>query len=195
MASAKYGRSSSTAPPETIMGMAISLMFWLSLLVAAILFAVVSLAPKLEVYLQLRDQFEVNQHKLVAMEREAEQLQQVIDAIKTDTDFAAELIRIEFDAVGPGEEVIPVDSPLKLDARESKTQVSSEPSPLDPIKPFVSRLASDAELRIMLLGTATLMVILSFTILQPPRADAAAIRQHQQGSFWKSLRGRYARQT
>lgn len=193
MATATNLRATSVSPPETFAGMAISLIFWLSLLVSAILFAVVSLSPKLETYLHLRDQFETNQRKLVDLELQAEQLRQVIDAIQTDTDFASELIRIEFDAVRPGEEVIPVDSALKLDARDSKSNFRNDADSIRPYEALVIRLASDSELRTLLLGSAILLVIFSFTLLQPPRAEVASSRDPHQPSFWKTLRQRYAR--
>ena len=101
--------SSSTSRPETISGMAISLAFWLCLLLSAVLFAIVALSPKLFIYLQLRSQFDANQSRLVSLERQADQLQRVVHAIGNDKEFASELTRIEFDAVRPDEEVIPVD--------------------------------------------------------------------------------------
>jgi len=179
-------------PPETAFGMAVSLLFWFCLLLAALLFAAVSLAPKLLDSLQLRSQFDQNQRQLVAMEHQTEQLQRVIEAIQTDADFSAELTRIEFDAVLPGEEVIPVEMDLKLDLRSLET-----PS-LPPIQvvqewfePVVLRLASDTRLRNGFLGAAVLLVIVSFTAFAPARTEVPSNPQGHD-SLWGQFRKRYA---
>ena len=178
-------------PPETAFGMALSLLFWFCLLLAALLFAAVSLAPKLLDSLQLRSQFDQNQRQLVAMEHQTEQLHRVIEAIQTDADFSAELTRIEFDAVLPGEEVIPVEMDLKLDLRSLET-----PS-LPPIQvvqewfePIVLRLASDTRLRNGFLGAAGLLVIVSFTAFAPARTEDPSNPQGHD-SLWGQFRKRY----
>jgi cell division protein FtsB len=193
MSTADYSRPVPSSRPETISGMAISLIFWLCLLLACVLFALVSLAPKLQVYLQLRSQFDMKQQRLVALELQAEQLQRVIEAIRTDTDFAAELTRIEFDAVRPDEEVIPVDMALKLDARAVETPLPDMDAIHEWYEPIVTHLASDGGLRVSFLGAATLLVILSFTILQPARAEPISTVIRGRKSFWQNLHKRYAR--
>ena len=180
--------------PETVSGMAISLAFWLCLLVAAVLFALVSLSPKLSVYLQLRSQFDTNQLRLVTLELQAEQLQRVIDAIRTDKDFAAELTRIEFDAVRPDEEVIPVESALKLDARAVETPLPAPASVHVWYEPIVKYFASDNTLRVSLLGAAAILVIVSFTMLQPAGAEQVSTGARGCSAIWQSLRNRYVRQ-
>jgi cell division protein FtsB len=180
-------------PPETAFGMAISLLFWFCLLLAALFFAAVSLAPKLLDSLQLRSQFDRNQRQLVAMERQTEQLQRVIEAIQTDADFSAELTRIEFDAVLPGEEVIPVEMDLKLDLRSLETPALPPVQAVQEwFEPIVLRLASDTRLRNGFLGAAILLVIVSFTACAPAGTEDPS---HPQGhdSLWGQFRKRYAR--
>jgi cell division protein FtsB len=92
----------------------VSLSFWLALLTAAGLFAAVSLAPKLAAYLDVRDEHRAGQLRLLALERQQAELERVIDALKHDPQFAAELARLQFDAVRPGEEILPVDPSLSL---------------------------------------------------------------------------------
>jgi cell division protein FtsB len=193
MSTTDQSNAPQSLPPETAYGMAISLLFWFCLLLAALFFAAVSLAPKLLDSLQLRSQFDRNQRQLVAMERQTEQLQRVIEAIQTDADFSAELTRSEFDAVLPGEEVIPVEMDLKLDLRSLETPA------LPPIQavqewfePIVLRLASDTRLRNGFLGAAILLVIVSFTAFAPARTEDPF---HPQGhdSLWGQFRKRYAR--
>jgi cell division protein FtsB len=194
MATAIHPHSSPSLRPETAFGMAVSLMFWLCLLAACLLFALVSLSPKLLVYLQLRSQFDANQRRLVGLEQQADQLERVIDAIKTDAEFSAELTRIEFDAVRPDEEVIPVDMALKLDARAVETPLAESPAVHEWYEPHVKTLASDQRLRMSLLGSATLLIILAFTILQPDQMGRVAVGQHSHDSFWRNIARRYSRQ-
>ena len=186
--------SSHSSPPETAFGMAVSLMFWLSLLAACLLFALVSLAPKFLVTLQLRSQFDANQRRLVGLEQQAEQLQRVIDAIKTDTEFSTELTRVEFDALRPDEEVIPVDGPLKLDGRLVETPLEEPARIYEWYEPYVKTLASDHQLRMGLLGSATLLIIMSFTLLQTNNLVPRSSKQQPPESFWSSFVRRYSRQ-
>ena len=179
--------------PDTISGLVISLLFWLSIVASAILFGMVSLSPKLLVYLQLRGQFDTNQQKLVALENQADQLQRVIDAMQNDKEFAAELTRIEFDAARPDEEVIPVEFPLKRDARAIETPIPEISVEHVWYEPVVKTLASDSRLRTSLLGAAAMLVVASFTLLQPAGLSPAAKRNHRSKSTWQNLRNRYAR--
>ena len=179
--------------PDTISGLVISLLFWLCIIVSAILFGMVSLSPKLLVYLQLRSQFDINQRKLVALETQADQLQRVIDAMQTDKEFAAELTRIEFDAARPDEEVIPVDFPLKRDARVMETPLPEITVEHVWYEPVVKNLASDSRLRTSLLGAAAMLVVASFTLLQPAGLASGSKVPSQSHSTWQSLRKRYAR--
>ena len=179
--------------PDTISGLVISLLFWLCMAISAILFGMVSLSPKLLVYLQLRSHFDVNQRKLVALETQADQLQRVIDAMQTDKEFAAELTRIEFDAARPDEEVIPVDFPLKRDARAVETPLPEIPVEHVWYEPVVKNLASDSRLRTSLLGAAAMLVVASFTLLQPVGLSAGSKGTRQSKSSWQNLRNRYSR--
>ena len=179
--------------PDTISGLAISLLFWLCMVVSAILFGMVSLSPKLLVYLQLRSQFDANQRKLVALETQADQLQRVIDAMQTDKEFAAELTRIEFDAARPDEEVIPVDFPLKRDARFVETPILQITAEHVWYESAVKNLASDSKLRTSLLGAAAMLVVASFTLLQPAGLSTGSKGTRHSKSAWQNLRNRYSR--
>ena len=194
MASVAAGlHTSSESRSETFSGMAFSLIFWVFLLIATGLFGLVSLAPKFCDYLQLRSHFDTNQRKLVALERQADQLGRVVHAIQNDTDFVAELTRIEFDAVGPDEEVIPVEGDLQFDARKGQAQVLEPNVVHEWYEPYVTSLASNSNLRMSLLGTAAILVIVSFTTLPPAGEGQGRARGHQHDSLWQNLRKRYVR--
>lgn len=175
--------------------MVVSLIFWLCLLVAAILFGLVSLAPKYSVYLQLRSKFDVNQRKLVALEAQTEELSRVVHALENDKEFVAELTRMEFDAVGPGEEVIPVDDELRLNANKMPS-TADDPAPIHEwYEPYVTYLASNGTVRMSLLATAAVLVIISFTLLPPAGPATGTENSSRQGSLWHTLRSRYVRQS
>ena len=184
---------SSESRSETFSGMAFSLIFWVCLLIATGLFGLVSLAPKFCDYLQLRSHFDTNQRKLVSLERQADQLGRVVNAIQNDPDFVAELTRIEFDAVGPDEEVIPVERDLQFDARKGQSPVPEPNVVKEWYKPYVTSLASNSNLRMSLLGTAAMLVIVSFTMLPPAGEGQGRTRGHQHDSLWQNLRNRYVR--
>lgn len=181
------------APAETLSGLVISLAFWCCLLLAAGLFGVVALSPKFLTYLQLRNQFDANQQRLVALDKQAGKLQRVIDAIHHDKEFAAELARIEFDAVRPGEEVLPVESTLELDHRDlAESSADSGAGKKIFYEPFVQMLATDEYLRLTLLAASALVIVFAFTSLQPSAVDGSR-PVRESNSLWRSLRNRYIR--
>lgn len=178
--------------PETVSGFLLSLLFWLCLLAAAMLFASVTLAPKVLEQARLKNEFDAGQHRLVQIEQQNEQLERVVGAIREDPEFAAEMTRIEFDAVRPDEEIIPVEPSLKLGPQLAM------PRPVVPVpatwyQPYLTPLATDVVLRQRLLIGAALLVIVSFTWFQP----VSAKRLHRPVGaclvFWAAVKRRYTR--
>ncbi len=151
-----------TADRETMPGVAISLTFWLMLLAASGLFAAVSLSPKLFTYLTLHDQYLTQQHELVQLERDHQELERVISALKDDPQFAAEMARLEFDAVRPGEEILAVDELLTLSPHQAAKTPRQPYVAASPWRPWVAILAHTQPLRMTLLGTAAVLVLLAF---------------------------------
>ena len=183
------GDDSST---ETVSGLMVSLLFWCCLLAAASLFAGVALAPKLTETLRLKGLHAANHHRLIAVERQNERLQRVVEAIRHDTDFASEMTRIEFDAVRADEEIIPVASDLKLETHAPEANRVSPVIPRGWSQPWLEQLTRNDSLRSMLLGAAAVLVVLSFTWLQP--ASAGRLERHISlgRSLWQTLRDRYS---
>lgn len=149
----------------------VSLSFWLTLLCAAVLYAGVALSPRLLAHIELQRRFYESQVRLVQLERQAEQLARVVQALHTEPDFAAELARVDFDAVRPGEEHIPVEPELALD-----TRTSAAPSPLPAATlpwyaPLVKQPAENHQLRNALLVAAAVLVLFGFTCLHESHAD------------------------
>ena len=176
---------------ETVSGLIVSLLFWFSLLMAASLFTGVALAPKLVETLRLRDLYTVNQLKLVSVERQNEQLQRVVEAIQHDKDFATEMTRIEFDAVRSDEEIIPVAADLKLETRGIETPRAQPVVPRGWYRPWLTLLTENDSLRSSLLDAAAVLVVVSFTWLQPASTDRIAKQIRFSRTAWQALRKRY----
>ena len=168
----------SPSPSAAEPGWIVSLLFWLALLTAAVLYAAVALAPKYLAHLESRRAFRANQTRLVALQQNERYLQRTVAALESDPQFAAELARVDFNALRPGEEKIPVDSHLSLDARaEPELRVTNPRLPW--YAPLVTVAAENERLRRNLLIAAALVVLLAFTFLhesEAPRIRSAARR-------------------
>ena len=93
-----------------------SVAFWLCLFVAAALYAIVFLSPKLLSHAQLSSRYDDNLAQLVVLQEHCEHLKTVETALQSDPGFKAELTRIEFDAVDPAEQRIPIGNGLSLNS-------------------------------------------------------------------------------
>jgi hypothetical protein len=185
--------STNTQPPETVSGLVVSLLFWLSLVAATLMFAAVGLSPKVLERLRLTEQYEASQLRLVQTELQNDQLERVLDAIRRDKEFAAEMTRIEFDAMRKDEEIIPVDPALRLSPRELAATRSSAVIPAAWYRPLLVPFAENDLLRRNLLIAAAITVVVSFTWLQPNRSRQASAPTRSVPSLWSGLRARYVR--
>lgn len=171
-------------------GLAISLAFWVALGTAAVLFATVNLSPRLAALLELRDEHYANQLRLVALEKQARQLERVVEALEHDPAFAAEMARLEFDALRPGEEVISVDRKLALDARRAATIEPERQATRAWYLPAVEIVATSQDVRNTLLLAAAVLVIASFTWLQESTAGQIEAGGRALQSAWGRYRKR-----
>jgi hypothetical protein len=147
-----------------------SLAFWLCLVVAAGLFASVTLAPRLAAHVELKKEYQANQVELVGMENRMQYLEKVAEALKNDPEFAAEVARIDFDAARPGDERIAVDKTLSLSA--PRYELGNVPDAEAPpwYGPAVQVLARSAALRPLTLIVAGALVLVAFTFLHDGQA-------------------------
>jgi len=181
---------SSHIPPEGFRPVA-SLAFWCCLAASAALFAAVFLAPRLRTYRELRRQYDGAQWELIASERHVDYLQKVVDALRHDPQFAAELARVDFGVSG-SEERIPVPLALNMNGEPTldgeRLQDSPRPfaqSLLD--TPLMDKLSDDRSVRASLLGAASLLVLVSFTFLcdtRPRLSEVDPVR-------WRTRIGRW----
>jgi len=143
---------------------AVSLAFWITLLVASLMYGSVALAPRLFAWMQIRHDFINNAHQLQALEAEVDYLERVREALKSDPAFVRRLASAAIaEDVGDGE-VIPVSGTLIFGSEDQLQQRLPEIE--EPIgAEVVHRLASDRGLRSGLLASATLLVVFGFTVL------------------------------
>ncbi len=164
--------SASAPSTEPDSGLAMSLAFWLMLAAAAALFATVSLSPKLTTYLDLEEQFRTQQRELLDLERQHVELGRVIAALKDDPQFAAEMARMEFDAVRPGEEILSVDASLALEPHALQKAAPQRPTSRPIWHAWLAALAYYQPLRTTLLATAAALILIGFGWMQD-RAPSA----------------------
>ncbi len=146
-------------------GWLLSLTFWIVLFSATTLYASVALAPKLSVHLNLESRYYTNQVRLVSLQQKIENLGRVARALETESEFAAELARIDFDAQRPGDERISVDPDLRLDVHASSRSITVRAKSMRWYESLVNTMAKDAQLRAFALTGAVVSVILAFTFL------------------------------
>jgi cell division protein FtsB len=173
--------NSSSTPVES--GWFVSLLFWLALLLAALLYGAVALSPKYMAWLETRREYHDGQVRLVALERQVGYLERVVSALESDPQFAAELARVDFDACRPGEEQIPVDARLSLDGLVKETH-AVRAARLPWYTPLVAQAAENEPLRRNLLIAAASMVLFAFTFLHESRDPQirSTARRVQQGT-------------
>jgi len=177
-----------------------SIAFWLTLFTAAGLYALVALSPKITECFQQQARWRKNQEKLVRLERKVQYLKQVERALESDPEFAAELARVDLDAAEPGDERIPVERRLTLDAeRSDAAQPSSETSPPWYVAIFHTFSERDA-LRRWTLVAAAVLVLFAFTFLHEPQSPrfrravgAAKATGAGLGSAFRWIARRYAK--
>ena len=144
-----------------------SLAFWLCLLLAAVVYASVALAPKLLGYVKLNDEYRKNRTELVALEQRVSHLERVKDALENDPEFAAELARIDFDASRPGDERIAVEPLLSLEAVPTTARPSAAAFDGHPAwyAPLLGVLAGNRTVRMSFLAIAAVVTLGAFTFL------------------------------
>lgn len=140
----------------------VSYAFWLTLFVAAAIYASVALAPKLERLLVLKRDHAANQWYLVDLDQRVQNLEKVAGALKEDPQFAAELARSRFGAVEPGREAIKLAEDLQFG---SAPAVPAKQIDLPWYYGIVSRFARSTALRTTGLCLSGVLTLLGFGFL------------------------------
>jgi hypothetical protein len=175
-----------------------SLAFWFCLAFSAAILATVFLSPRLRTYRDLKRQYDGFERELIASEGDVDYLHRVVDALQHDPDFAAELARADFSVSG-SEERIAVAPALRLGGirkpAESVALDTSRPIPRNVLDtPLLDSLSDNRSVRTSLLGAASLLVLVAFTLLcdkRPTTGPVETSRWGERGRSW--LADRYSR--
>ena len=153
----------------THQGWIVSLAFWFCLFLSAAMYAVVVLAPKWHTSQKLNSEHRNNQIQLVSLEQDVKRLGRIVTALENDTEFTAELARVDFGAVRPGDERLSVDEDLRMNVhflqqltppRFTRQAGSSE---------LVRLFSQHRRLRHFTLAVAGLLSLFAFCFLLEPR--------------------------
>jgi cell division protein FtsB len=152
---------------ETQGSWTVSLLFWLALLAAIGVYALVALSPKLLAYLDLRQEHQANQVQLVRVEHQIDDLRQIAVSLKQDPDFVRKLANVEFGAARPDEEHIPVDEPLQISIRDNDPVFEPLSESQTWLRSAIRPFATHRQLRGTILLIAAGILIFAFTFLPP----------------------------
>lgn len=161
-------------PAESSTGsLIVSLSFWCSLMAASLMYAAVSLSPRLEEWLTARDQYAANAHRLHVLENEVDYLERVVDAMKKDPEFARRMSeQIQLSPGAVAESAFETAAAVAVDGSPSSSVVQAMTPPRLPssalpreFRGWILDLATNPELRTWLLATAAGLTLLAFTLL------------------------------
>lgn len=176
---------------QTVGSFLISIAFWSVLLVSALMYAGVSLSPKLADWISVRQQHTANAVRLQELEDEADYLERVAAALKSDPKFAHRLVNAT-QSGNPHNEFVPVSDNLVFGGmRSASTPVLPLVQPA--VANVVMHLASHQPHRTLLLMGAAGLTILAFTLLNESGAGIMQAAFCSVHSFSKAAIARYRR--
>lgn len=147
------------------------LAFWCCLCGAAVLFASVTLAPKLVLWHELEIETLDQQQQLVQLERQVQHLDKVVFSLEHDRRFQSELAQREMGRSPSGEELISVDPSLRVDMRLPEIESPNVPLVVPWYVPILRALATPTDWRRRLLWGAAGLCVLAFAGLCERRAE------------------------
>lgn len=178
-----------TSVRQTVGSLFISIAFWSTLLVSAVMYAAVSLSPKLADWISVRQQHAANAVRLQALEDEADYLERVAAALKSDPEFAHRLLHATQSGAAQNE-FVPVLNSQMFGGAKAK---SSVPQPLvqPAVAEVVMHLASHQQHRTWLLFGSAGLTILAFTLLNESGAGIMQAVFSSTLGFLKAAVARY----
>ena len=149
-----------------------SILGWACLFLAAASYGTVHLTPRLWTMVKLQQEYDTNQLRLVSLERQLSDLDQMAKALETDAEFAAALARVEFPHDQPGVQRIPVEPHLAQDPRDFNPKLDV-PEPAWPwFTPLLKHVVENPKFNNSLLASAALFTLMAFI---PLRFQAARV--------------------
>ena len=179
--------------PQTVGSFLISIGFWSALLVSSLMYAAVSLSPKLADWISVRQQHTANAMRLQELEDEADYLELVAAALKSDPEFAHRLVHAT-QSGNTQHEFVPVSNSLIFGGTKAN---SSPPRPLvqSAVAEIVMHLASHQQHRSWLLFGAAGLTILAFTLLNESGAGIMQAAFSSIAGFSQAALARYRQDT
>jgi cell division protein FtsB len=162
----------------------VSLLFWGQMIVAASLYGVVALAPKLTAFVELENEHLKTQTQLVSLENHIHELEKVVVSLQDDPRTIEELARLDLDASRPDETRIPLDEGVTLQTRLGRSTHVPEVGRAW-YQPLLRAFSENTSLRVTSLAVAAALVVISFTFFHPSQA-----RSFHSG--WWNLRAWFA---
>ena len=158
------------APKDGAAGLVLSLAFWLSLIVAAGLFAMGTLSPKVVAGWRHAGELERQMARVSALAEQVERLENEAHALESDPDYLAARARQDLGLKPEGTRLIKVlgDAPLAATVEEA---VDPAEPPAASLK-WVERVAGDSLLRARMLTIAAALVLFGFAFLHERRPVA-----------------------
>lgn len=155
-----------TAPRAS--GTLVSLCFWLSLLVAGGLFAAATLSGKFLETERHATQLADQSTRVEQLALEVHRLEIETRALETDTDYIAAIARQELSPNPSATTIVPriIEKPIQA-------RIATFDPRLDPVRPWMVRIASDTLLRARLLTIAAALILFAFTFLHERPARVA----------------------
>jgi len=180
------------APPGST-SIWLSLAFWMSLIIAAALFASVALATRVLTYGELEGRAQALRLRLIEIDDRCQRLEKVVTALRQDPQFLDHWKRAEFETKEPTEEVLSTEMDLNL----TEVWAPRNESPLTIVRPWwlstVAYFAYSSQLRIGLLSASAALILVAFTFFHPASLRQMEQQLERRQGLWQSLRQRYVR--
>lgn len=192
-------------PAESSAGsLLVSLAFWCTLTVASLMYAAVSVSPRLEEWLTARDQYTTNARRLQVLENEVDELERVVTAMKKDPQFArrmSEQIRLLPGSVSAstfedmqGSQQPSLPSSFTPANTPDHAALPSAAVPRE-LRRWTLELATDRKLRNWMLATSAGLTLLAFTLLNESGKAIVLAVVGSIAAVIKSAIARYFRKT
>ena len=152
----------------------VSLSFWMVLVAAAGLYAIVTLAPDWLALGDLAASEAENRRVETTLENQIAYLEQVRDSLTDEPGYATELAQLDIGDARPDENRLTVDESLRLAPQQAVAARTSAVPGEWATRPAVAAVAHNDTLRITLLLIAAVMVLFAFTALQESHAEGLA---------------------
>ncbi len=154
----------------------VSLLFWFTLLISVMMYALVALSPKLAEWIQVRQQYAQNAARLVQLEEHVDYLERVAITLRSDPEFAQRLAAASIPGRSSGRQLVPVTPELLFGGVISQPADSQNGQPavqlVHPIiADLVQLLASDQHVRHWVLTLAATLTLISFALLNESGGD------------------------